>query len=215
MSNTVVAGWTLIVPVKPPMLGKSRLAGAAGAHRAALALAVALDTVEAALRGAAVADVLVVTGDPSAAAEFAALGARTLPEGPPQGLNEALRRGAEAVGPTVPRAALQADLPALRPDDLSYALSLAADLPEAFLSDIASTGTVLYTASPGVPFSPAFGGPSRARHLAQGAVELPCPELGSLRTDVDTLDDLRAALTLGVGPRTADVASRILAGSPG
>ncbi|ROO83359.1 2-phospho-L-lactate guanylyltransferase [Actinocorallia herbida] len=215
MSNTVVAGWTLIVPVKPPTLGKSRLAGAAGAHRAALALAVALDTVAAALRCPAVAEVLVVTGDPSAAAEFAALGARTLPEGTPQGLNEALRRGAESIGSAVPRAALQADLPALRPDDLASALSCASAYPQGFLADSARTGTVLYTASPGASFSPAFGGASRARHLALGAAELPCPELASLRTDVDTLDDLRAALGLGVGPRTAEVASLILACSPG
>ncbi|MDX6739078.1 2-phospho-L-lactate guanylyltransferase [Actinocorallia sp. A-T 12471] len=210
MSNTVAAAWALIVPVKPPTLGKSRLADDAGAHRAALALAVALDTVEAALRCEAVSQVLVVTADPSAADGFTALGARVLREGSPQGLNSALRQGAEAVGSATARAALQADLPALRPAELSYALSAASAFPHAFLADSAGTGTVLYTALPGEPFSPAFGGASRARHLATGAAELPLADLDSVRTDVDTLDDLRAALALGAGPRTRRVASRIL-----
>ncbi|MGC5412975.1 2-phospho-L-lactate guanylyltransferase, partial [Streptomyces sp. DT225] len=50
---------------------------------------------------------------------------------------------------------------------------------------------------------PAFGGPSRVRHLASGAVEITLPGIASVRRDVDTGEDLRVALELGVGPFTA------------
>ena len=50
---------------------------------------------------------------------------------------------------------------------------------------------------------PAFGNDSRTRHRASGAVEIAVDAVDSVRQDVDTGDDLRAALVLGVGPRTA------------
>ncbi|MGH3240911.1 MAG: 2-phospho-L-lactate guanylyltransferase, partial [Spirillospora sp.] len=62
---------------------------------------------------------------------------------------------------------------------------------------------------PGVTFAPAFGTGSRAAHRARGAREVLLPGTDSVRRDVDTLDDLRAALTLGTGPRTAAVAAEL------
>ncbi len=79
-------------------------------------------------------------------------------------------------------------------------------MPEAFVPDAAGVGTTLYTARPGVPFAPAFGG-SRAAHRSRGAAEILLPGTDSVRRDVDTPDDLRTALALGTGPRTAEVAS--------
>ncbi|WP_232835478.1 2-phospho-L-lactate guanylyltransferase [Actinocorallia populi] len=205
----------MIVPVKRLELGKSRLAAAAGAYRSELALAVATDTVDAALRCPAVGAVVVVTADPLAAGRLGGLGALVVPEGPAPGLNEALRRGAEHAGPLgLGVAALQADLPALRPAELHAVLAEAELLPRAFLPDRAGIGTVLYSARPGEVFAPAFGGASRARHLALGVPELAPGPVPSVRTDVDTLADLRAALELGVGPHTAAVAERILAALP-
>ncbi|NUS16833.1 MAG: 2-phospho-L-lactate guanylyltransferase, partial [Streptomyces sp.] len=67
--------WSLVVPLKPLAVAKSRLAGTAGAGRPTLALAFLLDTVAAALACPGVADVTVVTDDPVAGAEAAALGA--------------------------------------------------------------------------------------------------------------------------------------------
>jgi len=204
--------WSLIVPVKRLALGKSRLASAAGAYRSELALAVATDTVGAALRCAAVGSVVVVTEDPLAADRLGGLGAVVVPEGPEPGLNEALRRGADHAGPGgAGVAALHADLPALRPAELHAVLAAAELLPRAFLADRAGTGTVFYSARSGEEFAPAFGGPSRARHLALGVPELSPGPVPSVRTDVDTLADLKAALELGVGPHTAAVAEKILA----
>ncbi|WP_190022197.1 2-phospho-L-lactate guanylyltransferase [Streptomyces hiroshimensis] len=202
--------WTLVVPVKPLALAKSRLARGAGeGPRAALALAFAVDTVAAALACAAVRDVVVVTGDPLAGAELAALGARVLaePKGP-GGLNGALAHGARTVRAGRPGAAvatLNADLPALRPAELGRVLDSAAEFPRAFLADAAGIGTTLLAAGPGKELAPAFEGHSRARHRDSGAREIGLAGVDSVRRDVDTEADLRAALALGVGPRTAAV----------
>ncbi|MBZ4323322.1 2-phospho-L-lactate guanylyltransferase [Streptomyces huiliensis] len=203
--------WTLVVPLKPPARAKSRLAAAVGAGpRSALALAFALDTVEAALSCAAVRDVVVVTGDPSAAAELAAAGARTVAEpAGGGGLNAALAHGARTVRAERPRsgvATLNADLPALRPAELGRVLDSASEFPRAFLADAEGIGTTLLAAAPGMLLAPAFEGRSRARHRASGAREIGLPGVDSVRRDVDTLADLRAALALGVGPRTAALA---------
>ncbi|HBF83914.1 MAG TPA: 2-phospho-L-lactate guanylyltransferase, partial [Streptomyces sp.] len=64
-------------------------------------------------------------------------------------------------------------------------------------------GTTFLSAAPGVELRPAFGGASRARHRASGAVEIPAAGLDSVRRDVDTGEDLRVALELGVGRWTA------------
>jgi 2-phospho-L-lactate guanylyltransferase len=207
------AKWSLIVPLKPLAVAKSRLA-AAGGVRPALALAFALDTVAAVLACDVVEDVTVVTDDATAGAELAALGAFVVPDAPAAGLNAALRYGAQAVRrrrPAAPVAALNGDLPALRPAELSLVLRAAAEAPErAFLADAAGVGTTLLAAARRSPLSPAFGGPSRARHLASGAHEITLPTAPSVRQDVDTPEDLRTALTLGVGPRTTAAASGLL-----
>ncbi|MGW3142923.1 2-phospho-L-lactate guanylyltransferase, partial [Streptomyces sp. NPDC001139] len=103
-----------------------------------------------------------------------------------------------------------ADLPALRPLELCRVLDAAAEFPRAFLADAAAIGTTLLAASAAEELRPAFGPDSRARHRASGAVELALTEVDSVRQDVDTGDDLRAALALGVGRRTAAVAARLL-----
>ncbi|MFH9423436.1 2-phospho-L-lactate guanylyltransferase [Streptomyces sp. NPDC017529] len=201
------AGWSLVVPLKPLVRAKSRLSPAVGEElRPRLALAFALDTVAAALACEDVADVAVVTDDPLAGERLAALGARIVADIPARGLNAALAHGADAVRArraAAPVAALNADLPALRPAELRRVLSAAAAFPRAFLADAAEIGTTLLTAASGVELAPAFGGPSRARHLDSGAREIAPAGAGSVRRDVDTGEDLRAALALGVGPHTA------------
>ncbi|MET7941621.1 2-phospho-L-lactate guanylyltransferase [Streptomyces sp. NPDC005302] len=206
--------WTVVIPLKPLARAKSRLADTASAGlRPALALAFAQDTVAAALACEAVGDVVVVTGDPLAGRELAALGARIVADEPGGGLNAALAHGAGTVRSRDPGsavAALNADLPALRPAELARVLHAAAEFPRAFLADAAAIGTTLLAASPGLELLPAFGTDSRARHRASGAAELRPDAVDSVRQDVDTGDDLRAALTLGVGPRTLAAAARLL-----
>ncbi|MER5947887.1 2-phospho-L-lactate guanylyltransferase [Streptomyces sp. NPDC001904] len=198
--------WTLVIPLKPLVRAKSRLAPAAGdALRPGLALAFAQDTVAAATACTAVRDVVVVTDDARAGRELADLGALVVPDTPQAGLNAALAHGETVVRATRPRAplaALNADLPSLRPAELARVLTAAAAFPRAFLPDAAGIGTTLLSAAPGTELLPAFGAASRARHRATGAVELPLDGVTSVRQDVDTGDDLRTALALGVGPHT-------------
>ncbi|MFI6450162.1 2-phospho-L-lactate guanylyltransferase [Streptosporangium amethystogenes] len=207
------SAWTLVVPVKTLVAAKTRLSAAAGPHRAALAVAIACDTVEAALRCALVTRVVVVTGDPVAAEALGGVGAHVVGD-PEAGLNAALRHGAlEAVrlAPGDPVGALQADLPALRPAELARVLTAAAEFDQMFLPDASEIGTTFYGVRPGTPFTPGFGGESRDRHLRRGAKELCVAGVESVRHDVDTPDDLRQALVLGVGPRTLAMAERISA----
>ncbi len=206
------ARWSLVVPLKPLAAAKSRLAAAADdILRPHLALAFAEDTVAGALACPAVRDVAVVTDDPLAALRLAALGARIVPDTPAAGLNAALSHGAEAVRqrrPDAAVAALNADLPALRPLELTRILAYASGFPRAFLTDAAGIGTTLLSAAPGTELRPGFGGRSRRRHLASGAAEILLDGVDSVRQDVDTGDDLRLALALGVGPRTAACLAR-------
>jgi 2-phospho-L-lactate guanylyltransferase len=203
--------WSLVVPVKVLARAKTRMSAAAGPYREALALSVAADTVAAALRSDRVRAVVVVTDDPLAARELADLGARVVPDEPDAGLNPALSFGAGLARHTAPGAgvaALSADLPALRPAELSRVLEHAASHGgTAFVPDAAGIGTTLYAAPPGAAFSPAFGTASRETHHAQGARELALEGIDSVRRDVDTLDDLLAALALGTGARTRAVAA--------
>jgi 2-phospho-L-lactate guanylyltransferase len=127
-------------------------------------------------------------------------------------LNAALRHGAAVAArrwPGTGLAALTADLPALRPAELATALRAASPAPAAFVPDAACVGTTLYAVPPGGEFRPLFGGASRARHAAAGATELAAGDLTGLRRDVDTPDDLRAALALGVGPFTQAAAANL------
>jgi len=202
--------WSLVVPVKPLDRGKSRIAEATGAHRERFALAIAADTITAALAAPAVARVVVVTDDLVAGGVLGELGAYVIADEPDAGLNPALRHGAAAAARLAPEsgiAALFADLPALRPEELTRALDAARPWPQAFVPDAAGEGTTLYTALAGDGFAPAFGRGSRDRHRDAGAHELLLPGIPGLRRDVDTLSDLHAAIELGVGPRTAEVAA--------
>ena len=133
-------------------------------------------------------------------------------------LNAALGHGAAVAArrwPGTGLAALTADLPALSPGELAAALRSAAegDFPvrASFVPDAAGVGTTMYAVPPGGEFRPLFGGASRARHAAAGAAELPFGDMTGLRRDVDTPDDLRAALALGAGPRTTALAAQLLA----
>jgi 2-phospho-L-lactate guanylyltransferase len=220
--------WAVVVPVKRLTAAKTRLRGTLTAvPHDQLVLALAQDTVRAALACPLVAEVLVVTDDPVAAAALVPLGAVTVPDKPDAGLNAAVAYGAELVArPGRWVAALTADLPALRPDELTAALRAAAppQAPRAaappetppdaagapsrrgFVPDAEGTGTTLLAAPPGVPLGPRFGPGSADRHLASGARRLD-GDWPSLRRDVDTRADLTQASRLGLGPHTDALAA--------
>jgi 2-phospho-L-lactate/phosphoenolpyruvate guanylyltransferase len=216
MTEYALFTWTVVMPVKVLAQAKSRLAVLAGPRRPDLALALASDTVTAVLACPEVTRVVVVTSDLAAAVRLTALGAVVVPDEPEEGLNAALSHGAAVAfrrWPGTGVAALAADLPALRPAELARALRAAAASPASFVPDAAGVGTTMYAVGPGTAFRPMFGGASRARHAATGATELAVDDIPGLRRDVDTPEDLRAAVALGAGSRTTALAGELLATS--
>jgi 2-phospho-L-lactate guanylyltransferase len=199
--------WSVVVPAKRLAVAKTRLRPlTAGTSHDDWVLAMLADTVAAAVASPAVAAVVVVTDEPAAEDVVRSLGATTVPDQPDRGLNPALEHGARAAG-TAAVAALSSDLPALRPAELAAALTAAEAAPRCFVADAAGTGTTLLTAR-GVGLEPRFGRGSAAAHRAGGALPL-AGDWPGLTRDVDTAEDLRAALGLGVGPRTAALAGRL------
>jgi len=188
----------VLVPVKALPGAKSRLAGLssdAQAH-ARLVHAIRGDTLRAAREASGVARVVRI-GD-TEAVEHDLLQQRP-------GLNEALAEGARYAAEQWPGdgvAALVGDLPALTAAELARSLAVAAHHETAFVADATGTGTTLLTARPSARLDPRFGPGSAARHGARAAA---LPAGPGLRQDVDTADDLRAALLLGVGPNTLAV----------
>ncbi|WP_298804736.1 hypothetical protein [uncultured Pseudokineococcus sp.] len=225
--------WDVVLPVKGGHAAKSRLGGDA-ALRGRLALAMALDCLDAVLAAPDVARALVVTDDPAVAAAVAAGGARVVAPGPASArasaLDEAVRDGARAAERcrAVPRddagggaasagagagavtgvAVLLPDVPALRAEEVGAALAaaseaLAAGASAALVPDAAGRGTALLAARTAADLPVAYGEGSAGRHARAGAAVLDLA-LPGLRRDVDTRADLREAVALGVGPRTAD-----------
>ncbi|MER3387364.1 MAG: 2-phospho-L-lactate guanylyltransferase [Microcella pacifica] len=192
---------SLVIPVKGGPGAKSRLVGDA-AERAALASAIALDTVEAARAASAVGELVVVGGLPERLQ-----GVRVVDD-PGGGLLAAVDAGLAVLDPDLPAAVLLGDLPALQPDELSRALAAADGHDRAFVPDAEGTGTTLIVARAGVPHVARFGAASAARHRGEGYVELELPPLSGLRRDIDTREQLEAAASLVLGARTRALLSR-------
>ncbi len=194
--------FVVIVPVKPPSRGKSRLEALPAGQRRSLAAAFARDTAVAAMRTPGVEAVLVVTDDFRFAADLRADGCEVIPDGVANDLNATLRQAAAEASRRWPDAtpvALCADLPCLSSDDLQRAL---ADVEgPSFVRDSAGSGTTTY-AAPYACFRPSFGLDSAALHVAGGAHEV-MATAPTLRLDVDDPADLARALLVGVGEHTA------------
>lgn len=194
----------MVVPVKGGDEAKTRLALPVEARRS-LATAMALDCLDAALRTPEVGLVVCVTDDPEVAGRAREVGAATVSAGRP-GLAAAVEAGLASLAPG-PTAVLVADLPALRPDDLSAVLHEAEAQPGPVLvADADGTGSVLVADRDQAP-PHRFGAGSALAHTALGARALAGDRAG-LRRDVDTLQALSQALDLGVGTRTREAVAR-------
>ncbi|MGZ6777631.1 MAG: 2-phospho-L-lactate guanylyltransferase [Mycobacterium sp.] len=202
----------LVIAVKRLAAAKTRLAPVfSAATRETVVLAMMVDTIKAALAVPALHSVTVVTPDLVAAEAAVQLGAQVLPDPTPDGhrdpLNNAIAAAEALVRESVPNVvALQGDLPALQPQELSEAVTAARGYTRSFVGDRHGTGTSALFAF-GVPLQPSFGTDSARRHQHSGAIELTGAWPG-LRCDIDTPDDLMVARRLGVGAATAQAVGR-------
>jgi 2-phospho-L-lactate guanylyltransferase len=192
--------YVVLLPVKPPGRGKTRLGNL---PRDVLARAFAMDTATACLATASVRQVLVVTDDASFAATLSTMGCASIPDGISHDLNASLGLAAMEAArrwPDLVPVAVCADLPCLTAGELEAALAQEPGRPR-FVADATGDGTTLYTA-PLEEFAPAFGFRSAALHAEAGTLPVE-GELAGLRLDVDDVNDLRAAVSLGLGPHSA------------
>ena len=193
----------LVVAVKAPGHGKSRLVPPPGRERHELARAFALDTLEVVAALGARVRALVLTTDVDLGRRARARGLGTRADTVPGDLNASLVAVAAEHPEHRPILALCADLPSLRPEDLEHLLAGLPHERAGFVRDAEGTGTTAY-AAPVRLFSPRFGAGSAHAHTLDGAVELG-RDLTRLRTDVDDAEDLAHAARLGLGRHTTAV----------
>ena len=193
----------LVIAVKRLAAAKTRLAPVfSAATRESVVLAMLVDTITAISTVPALHSVTVVTPDEVAGEAARQLGARVLVDPTPDGhrnpLNNAIRAAEASVREETPNVvALQGDLPALQPQELTEAINAARAHPRSFVGDRHGTGTSALFAF-GVGLEPRFGPDSAQQHRHSGAIELTGAWPG-LRCDIDTPDDLLVARRLGVG----------------
>jgi 2-phospho-L-lactate guanylyltransferase len=215
--------WSVVIPLKGLDHAKSRLVtrltGGSGdvTPRGRWALAMALDTLDAAARCDAITTVFVVTAD-DRVAQATTEGRVLLVDDPGGGLDTAINAGCAAAVAAFDSAAVAAeyrhiavlvgDLPALRADDLATALVRCAMVARAVVSDRTGSGTTMLTARQGQLPEPHFGPESRRRHIESGATDVSDSVADSLRCDVDTAEDLEVAAALGLGRRTSALLDR-------
>lgn len=187
-----VRSWAVVIPIKAPDRGKSRIA-VDPAARAEIAAALAFDTVAAVAAARRVERVIIVTDGAEGLGWIDELPAgrdkvRVIPSSATS-LNGSIRDGlAEVRGPA---AVLPGDLPGLRPDLLDEVLS-GVSAPVSVVADAEGVGTTLLAAVRASDLDPAYGPDSFRRHLAGGAQEIALPIDHWLRRDVDTMEDLAA-----------------------
>lgn len=208
-----------IVPVKPLLLGKSRLAGALPAPtRAALNRRLLENTLKTLRETSGIAQTLVTSRDPEALAIAREFDARTLLEHGASHLNSALERATVLTKAYQLRAVmvLPADLPLLTVDDLQALLAcLDGDPVVALAPDRHEAGTNAMLIAPPGRIGYAFGPASFERHSRMAresgarlvvvrrptlALDLDLPE------DLDLLQEMQASLH---APLPADISLRI------
>jgi 2-phospho-L-lactate guanylyltransferase len=198
---------TVILPVKPWHLSKSRLEVGAVARRLQ-ARAFTLDVLEVVGASRHVAEVIVVTAEPELSAARVRLDTRFVADRPSasrDALNSAIAIGLRSAAqwrPDSPVLVLPADLPALTGRVLDETVDLMSVHDSAFVPDASGDGTTMSWGASPEHLNVAYGAGSAGRHSALGARAVVEADLRA-RLDVDTVGDLALARRLGVGSRTA------------
>lgn len=197
-------GWTVVIPIRDPRTGKSRLGAGTDVNAA-----IARDTLTAALDCRSVARVVLVTDRLPWAEDLQISESRMQIVLQRQtGLGPAVAEGIQCAGQGAV-AVMLGDLPGLTPADLEAGLEAASHLSLGMVADHCGSGTTLITALQATDHRPCFGENSAALHRGIGYQEIELDAVSTLRWDVDTADDLREALRRGTGPATTLAAAQL------
>jgi 2-phospho-L-lactate/phosphoenolpyruvate guanylyltransferase len=211
-----------ILPVKRLSSAKQRLAGSvADPFRARLARAMVSDVLSALSRTSSIAQVIVVTAEPTVASDARAHGALVLEDRDESGQSAAVAIGVKrAIADGYERAlCVPGDCPTLEPDELDRLLAdadraggrIAARGEVVIVPDRHGTGTNALLLCPPDAIAPSFGPGSCERHgaLARAAgVRWRLEHPPSLLLDVDTGEDLSALRGALAGARASAVRTR-------
>lgn len=203
----MTAPWTAVVPVKAWTQAKTRLGGQEEA-RAQFARAVALDTLDTIAASPMIGRIVAVTSEPELAEITAGTPSVVALHEPPgessDQLNNAIRLArdwAMAHAPTSPIVVIPADLAALTTASLEAALCQLAWFDRTHIPDHQGKGTTLSAAARPDLLDPRYGPASERAHAAAGSVPILHVALEA-RLDVDNLEDLADATSLGLGAHT-------------
>lgn len=199
--------WQVIVPVKGSDAGKSRLQ-VSPSLRARYAEAMAADTLGAVRACSLVREVVaLVASQPDRPVLYSA--DRLLVQPPGLQLNDAVTWALDVVPAdeeTAGTAVVVADLPALRTSELGRVLAEAEVHDLSIVADRHGSGTTLVAAGAGSLLVTRFGPDSARQHVDAGATRLDerlaVEPIAGLRCDVDTVEDLVEARSLGLGAAT-------------
>lgn len=191
-----MTAWSVVVPVKPWHLAKSRLK-LPESTRYEVARAMTLDTLEALTAASLVRSVLVVSADSEVRSVAVRLGARVIEDRPlasVDGLNVAVRLGRAWLTkeqPSAPVAVVPTDLPGLTSATFDALLGELGPSEPQHVVDMHGSGTTVLVAPGPHVLAPAFGIGSAQAHSTLGSyARLDVDE--RLRRDVDTIDDWQA-----------------------
>jgi 2-phospho-L-lactate guanylyltransferase len=191
-----MTAWSVIVPVKPWGLAKSRLT-LPEELRYEVARAMTLDTLEALTAASLVGSVLVVSADSEVRSAAVSLDARAINDEPfasVDGLSAAVRLGRARLAkehPSAPVAVVPTDLPGLTSATFDALLKELGTSKRQHVVDMHGTGTTILVAPGPLALVPAFGIGSAQAHSTLGSYARPDVD-ERLRRDVDTLDDWQA-----------------------
>ena len=205
-----MSGIWCVIPIKDLENAKTRLASALSPEdRRGLFQAMAEDVLEAASNAASLAGVLVLTNDPSASALAKRYGARIEGEPANIGQSEAVRRAAELLAAEGADGVLTlpADAPLITSGDIQSILERHPKRRPAMtiVPDHARRGSNCMVLTPGPLIPLHFGHVSFEPHLAEaaklGVEPTILDDLPRVALDVDTPEDLAAALATGLSCR--------------
>ena len=202
----------MLVPIKSLAQGKTRLSAMLSEPaRQAVSRAMLTDVLTSVFQVPTVDRVVVVTSDPALLTLAGALGALTVDEGHPRGLNGATEVGTDFCvqhGATA-LLVLLSDLPLITPHDIAYLFEQLSGGPEILLVRCKyGDGTNAFMRVPPLVMQSCFGGPSlQAHQVAARERGIACREVEApgIAFDLDSVEDLKQCATQRVAPHTAKV----------